>query len=72
MTAFSGFLSLAMGMTLLLFALSGGETGVVSTISATTPVIILPLLWLRTGQRPAAGAWLGALFVVAGLAFIMY
>lgn len=72
MTAFSGFLSLAMGMTLLLFALSGGETGVVSTISATTPVIILPLLWVRTGQRPAAGAWLGALFVVTGLAFIMY
>ena len=72
LTALSGLLSLAMGMTLLLFALSGGETGVVSTISATTPVIILPLLWLRTGQRPAAGAWLGALFVVAGLAFIMY
>ncbi|MFC7067727.1 DMT family transporter [Brucella rhizosphaerae] len=71
-TALSGFLALAMGMTLLLFALSGGETGVVSTISATTPVIILPLLWLRTGQRPAAGAWLGGIFVVAGLAFIMY
>lgn len=72
LTALSGFLSLAMGMTLLLFALSGGETGVVSTISATTPVIILPLLWLRTGQRPTMGAWIGAVLVVVGLVFIMH
>lgn len=72
MTALSGFLSLALGMTLLLFALSGGKTGIVSTISATTPVIILPLLWLRTGERPATGAWLGAAFVVIGLALIVY
>lgn len=72
MTALSGFLSLAMGMTLLLFALSGGETGIVSTISATTPVIILPMLWLRTGQKPTSGAWVGAIFVVAGLALIVF
>jgi len=72
MTALSGFVSLAVGMTLLLFALSGGKTGIVSTISATTPVIILPLLWLRTGERPAAGAWVGAASVVIGLALIVY
>jgi len=71
LTALSGLLAMALGMTLLLFALSGGETGVVSTISATTPVILLPLLWLRTGQRPAAGAWGGAVLVVAGLALIV-
>ncbi len=71
MTALSGILALAMGMTLMLFALSGGETGIVSTISATTPVIILPMLWLRTGQKPNTGAWLGAIFVVAGLALIL-
>lgn len=72
MTALSGFLSLALGMTLLLYALSGGKTGIVSTISATTPVIILPLLWLRTGERPASGAWFGAALVVIGLALIVY
>lgn len=69
-TALTGFLSLGIGMTLLLFALSGGKAGIVSTISATTPVIILPLLWLRTGERPTAGAWLGAAFAVIGMAFI--
>ncbi len=70
MTALTGFLALALGMTMLLFALSGGKAGIVSTISATTPVIILPLLWLRTGERPAAGAWIGAIFVVIGMALI--
>lgn len=70
MTMLSGFLALAMGMTLLLFALSGGNVGIVSTLSATSPVIILPLIWLRTGQRPAAGAWAGALIVIIGMALI--
>lgn len=69
-TALTGILALAIGMTLLLFALSGGKVGIVSTLSATSPVIILPILWLRTGQRPAAGAWLGAALVVAGMALI--
>ncbi|MBR2690478.1 MAG: DMT family transporter [Aquamicrobium sp.] len=70
MTALTGILALAIGMTLLLFALSGGKVGIVSTLSATSPVIILPLLWLRTGERPAAGAWAGAALVVAGMGLI--
>ncbi|CAM5468503.1 hypothetical protein MAUB1S_07872 [Mycolicibacterium aubagnense] len=70
MTALTGILALAIGMTLLLFALSGGKVGIVSTLSATSPVIILPLLWLRTGERPAAGAWMGAALVVAGMGLI--
>ena len=70
LTALSGLLALGIGMTLLLFALSGGKVGIVSTLSATSPVIILPLIWLRTGQRPARGAWGGALIVIAGMALI--
>lgn len=70
MTALTGILALAIGMTLLLYALSGGKVGIVSTLSATSPVIILPLLWLRTGERPAAGAWAGAALVVAGMGLI--
>ncbi len=70
LTALTGFIALAIGMTLLLFALSGGEVGVVSTLSATSPALILPMLWLHTGQRPAAGAWAGAALVVAGMAML--
>ena len=70
LTALTGILALAMGMTLLLFALSGGKVGIVSTLSATSPVMILPMLWLRTGERPAGGAWAGAALVVIGMALI--
>jgi drug/metabolite transporter (DMT)-like permease len=69
-TACVGFLGLGVGMTLLLFALSGGKTGIISTLSATTPVIILPLLWIKTGTRPVLGAWAGAGLVVVGLALL--
>lgn len=71
-TALTGLLALAIGMTLLLYALSGGEVGIVSTLSATSPVIILPLLWLRTGEVPAWGAWVGAGLVVVGMALIFW
>lgn len=70
LTALTGVIGLAIGMTLLLFALSGGKVGIVSTLSATTPVIILPMLWLKTGERPAGGAFAGAALVVAGMALI--
>ena len=66
-TALTGILAMGLGMTLLLYALSGGKVGIVSTLSATSPVLILPLLWLTTGERPAHGAWAGALLVAAGM-----
>ncbi|OAE41757.1 DMT family transporter [Agrobacterium tumefaciens] len=71
-TAATGLIALAFGMTLLLFALSGGKVGIVSTLSATTPVIILPLLWLKTREVPAHGAWAGAALVVAGMALMFW
>lgn len=72
LTILTGILAMGIGMTLLLYALSGGKTGVIATLSATSPVIILPLLWLKTGTRPAAGAWGGAALVVCGMALLFY
>lgn len=71
-TAMTGIIALAFGMTLLLFALSGGKVGIVSTLSATTPVIILPMLWLKTRELPAPAAWAGGALVVAGMALIFW
>ncbi len=67
--AFTGML---LGMTLLMFALSGPNvnTGVIATLSATTPVMILPALWWVTKEFPAIGAWVGAIICVAGTALI--
>jgi drug/metabolite transporter (DMT)-like permease len=69
-TAATAVIGLLLGMTLFLFALHGGETGIVATLSATSPVLILPLLWLRTGQRPSGLSWAGAILAVAGLSLI--
>lgn len=70
LTIGSGVLAMGIGMTLLLFAFSGGKTGIVSTLSATSPAMVLPLLWITTKERPAAGAWLGAGLVVCGMALL--
>ncbi len=66
----SGLLGMGLGMTLLLFALGQGDAGVVATLSATTPVLILPLVWARTRVRPPAMAWAGAAVAVVGTALI--
>lgn len=63
-------IGLLLGMTLLLYALQGGKVGIVSTLSATSPVLILPLLWLRTGQRPTLASWAGAVVAILGLGLI--
>ncbi|WP_020591771.1 DMT family transporter [Kiloniella laminariae] len=66
----SGFLGMCVGMTLILYALAQGDVGVVATLSATTPVLMLPMMWFRTKERPAAGAWIGAVLVVCGTGLI--
>jgi drug/metabolite transporter (DMT)-like permease len=68
--AISGFAAMGVGMTLLLFALQGGQVGIVATLSATSPALVLPLLWWKTGERPQALAWAGAALVIAGSGMI--
>lgn len=63
-------IGLGLGMTLIMYALAGGKVGIVSTLSATSPVLILPMLWLRTGQRPTGASWLGAAIACIGMALI--
>ena len=70
MTCFSGFLGMAVGMTLLLLALKDGDAGIVTTLSSTIPIMVLPLIWLKTKQRPAGPAWLGAFVAVIGICLI--
>ncbi|MCV6575132.1 MAG: DMT family transporter [Cohaesibacter sp.] len=69
-TAGSGLISMGLGMTLLLYAFSIGEIGIVASLSATTPAMMLPILWYKTGERPALGAWLGAALVIIGSTLI--
>lgn len=66
----STFFGTALGMSLLMAALNGGEVGIVSALSSMTPVLVLPMVWARTGQRPPAAAWAGAALAMAGTALI--
>lgn len=66
----SGILGMGLGMTFLMIALQHGDSGVVATLSATSPVIMLPLIWFRTKECPALPAWGGALLVVIGTGLI--
>ncbi len=70
LTAATAIIGLLIGMTLFLYALQGSQTGIIATLSATSPVIILPLLWLRTGQRPTLLSFVGAAMAVVGLGLI--
>ena len=70
LTCVTALIGLLLGMTLFLYALQGSQTGIIATLSATSPVLILPLLWLRTGQPPTALSALGAALAVTGLALL--
>ncbi len=68
--ATTGIVGMGVGMTLVLFALSGGKVGIVSILSATSPALQLPLIWFVTKERPPATAWLGSALAVIGSALI--
>ena len=70
-TGLSGLVSVALGMTLLLLALKRGDVGMVAILSSVTPILLLPLLWLRLRRVPAKGAWCGAAITVIGTALIL-
>ncbi|WP_428774338.1 DMT family transporter [Vibrio sp.] len=70
-TAINGFLAMAVGMTLILYALREGNVGMVALLSSTTPIMLLPLLWWYTKQRPNRFAWLGACLAVVGTSILV-
>ena len=70
--AINGLFGLGVGAAFFLEALEFGSIAKVTILSATTPVLILPFVWMRTGVVPAAGAWVGALLVVACSAVLVF
>ncbi|MFT6404144.1 MAG: drug/metabolite transporter (DMT)-like permease [Marinomonas primoryensis] len=64
-------IGMVIGMSVLVWGVGNANVGIVTTLSAVVPVLILPGLWITTGQRPTFGAWLGAILVVMGAALII-
>lgn len=69
--ATSALIAMVCGMTLLLYALANGDTGIVSILSATTPVLLLPLQSLVTKKMPVPFAWFGAALTVIGTSLLI-
>ncbi|GGX60924.1 membrane protein [Tateyamaria omphalii] len=67
----SAAIGTGLGMTLQLYALGSGPVGVVAMLTATTPLIILPMIWILGKARPPGLAWIGAICAVAGVALIV-
>ena len=66
----SGFLGMAMGMSLLLIALQKADAGIVATLSSTSPIMILFLIWIITKKIPSMGAWFGTIVAILGTGLI--
>ena len=66
----SGFLGMAVGMSLLLIALQNADAGIVATLSSTSPIIVLFLIWILTSKMPTIGAWLGTIIAILGTSLI--
>ncbi|GAB2652746.1 DMT family transporter [Vibrio panuliri] len=71
LTALNAFVAMAIGMTLILYALQKGNVGMVALLSSTTPIMLLPILWLYTKQAPNRYAWLGTILAVSGTAILV-
>ncbi|MDQ2066859.1 DMT family transporter [Xinfangfangia sp. CPCC 101601] len=66
----SAVVGIFFGMSLLMAALAVGDLGIVTTLSSTAPILILPMLWAISREPPRAAAWTGAALAVAGTALI--
>lgn len=70
--ALSAFFGMFLGMSLLMAALARGDVGIVSTLTSTTPILILPMVWYTTRRAPGVSAWAGAGLAVVGTALISF
>jgi drug/metabolite transporter (DMT)-like permease len=67
---FSALAGIVLGMSFLMAALARGDVGIVTTLSSTTPILILPMVWAVYGRMPGPLAWVGAALAVLGTALI--
>lgn len=66
----SALAGMVVGMSFLMAALARGDVGIVTTLSSTTPILILPMVWAVYRRMPGPLAWVGAAMAVVGTAMI--
>lgn len=66
----SGILGMGIGMTFFIIALKNGNPGVVSALSSTMPIMIIPILWVATKNYSGHLSVLGAVITCIGASII--
>jgi drug/metabolite transporter (DMT)-like permease len=66
----SALAGMVIGMSFLMAALAQGDVGIVTTLSSTTPILILPMVWAIYRRVPGPLAWVGSVMAVIGTALI--
>ena len=69
-SVFLGFMGMGVGMTMLIYALKYGNPGVISTLSSTMPIMIIPILWIVTKNYAGHLAVVGATLTCFGAGII--
>ena len=67
---FLGFMGMGVGMTMLIIALKDGNPGVISTLSSTMPIMIIPILWVVTKNYAGHLAVVGATLTCIGTGIV--
>jgi drug/metabolite transporter (DMT)-like permease len=70
-TILPGFIGYGVSSSLLLYAFANFDAGIATVLGSLSPVLILPILWLKEGSVPSGQAVLGALLAVFGTFIIV-
>ncbi|MGZ2259949.1 EamA family transporter [Roseobacter sp. A03A-229] len=70
-TILPGFIGYGVSSTLLLYAFSAIDAGIAAVLGSLSPVLVLPILWIKEGLVSRLQAILGALLAVAGIVIIL-
>lgn len=70
-TILPGFIGYGVSSSLLLYAFAHYDTGIAAVLGSLSPVIVLPILWLKDRALPRVQAALGAGFAVLGSAIVI-
>ena len=70
-TILPGFIGYGISSSLLLYAIANFDSGIATVLGSLSPVLVLPILWVKDGIAPNPPAVIGALLAVAGTAIIV-
>lgn len=69
-TILPGFIGYCVSSSLLLYAFAHMDAGIATVLGSLSPVLVLPILWLKDRRAPSAIALVGALIAMCGTSFI--